>query len=61
MLRIGLAPTALLKCTPEFFKQTAALAEEHPGVRLHSHLAEISSEIADIRQTFGCSPSEHLR
>jgi len=31
MLRMGLAPTAMLKCSPEFFRSTAALARRHPG------------------------------
>lgn len=61
MLRIGLAPTAMLKCTPEFFKQAAALARQHPGVRLHSHLAEVKGEVAAIKQKFDASPSQHLR
>ena len=41
MLRIGLAPTSVLKCSLDFFRQTAALARQHPGVRLHSHLCEV--------------------
>ena len=61
MLRIGLSPTNLIRCTPDFFKQTAALARKHPGVRLHSHLAEIKEEVETIHENFGCSPSEHLK
>ena len=61
MLRIGLSPTSTLKCTPDFFKQTAALARKHPGVRLHTHLAEIKEEVATIREKFGCSPTELLK
>jgi hypothetical protein len=61
MLRMGLAPTAMLKCSPDFFRSVAALARRHPGVRLHSHLAEVEKEVHDIRAAHGCSHSEFLK
>ncbi len=40
MSRIILAPCSPFSVTPGLMKDAAALARSHPGVRLHSHLAE---------------------
>ena len=38
MTRIVLAPSGVVSDVPEMFDAFAALADEHPGVRLHTHL-----------------------
>ena len=40
MLRIGLAPCSPFTVTNDLMKAAAHLAQEYPGVRLHTHLAE---------------------
>ena len=40
MLRVCVGPTSQKTVTHELMAACAALAREHPGVRLHTHLAE---------------------
>ena len=40
MNRIVLAPCSPFSVTPNLMREAAALARKHPGVHLHSHLAE---------------------
>ena len=40
MLRMSLAPCAPFVVTNDLMIQAAAMARKHPGVRLHTHLAE---------------------
>ena len=44
MLRIGLAPCSPFSVTADLMRKTATLARRHPGVRLHTHLAETIDE-----------------
>lgn len=53
MSRIVLAPCSPFSVTPELMKQTAALARRHPGVRLHSHLAEELDEETYCAKVYG--------
>jgi cytosine/adenosine deaminase-related metal-dependent hydrolase len=41
MVRIDLAPCGVHADMPETFRELAALAAEHPGVGLHTHLYEV--------------------
>ena len=53
MCRIVLAPCSPFSVTPGLMKDAAALARAHPGVRLHSHIAEVLDEETYCRQIYG--------
>jgi len=56
MLRIVLAPCSPFSVTPDLMREAAALAREHPGVNLHSHLAEDLDEETYCRDVYGMRP-----
>ena len=56
MLRIGLAPCSPFSVTAGLMRETAALARRHPGVRLHTHLAETLDENRFCERQFGMRP-----
>ena len=60
MLRIGLAPCSPFSVTPELMRKTAALARRHPGVRLHTHLAETIDENRFCERQFGQRPLPYI-
>jgi cytosine/adenosine deaminase-related metal-dependent hydrolase len=53
MTRIILAPCSPFSVTPGLMKEAARLARAHPGVRLHSHLAEELDEEAYCHEIYG--------
>ncbi|PKU25463.1 8-oxoguanine deaminase [Telmatospirillum siberiense] len=53
MSRIVLAPCSPFSVTPELMRNAAALARRHPGVTLHSHLAEDLFEETYCQQIYG--------
>ncbi|MCP4470425.1 MAG: 8-oxoguanine deaminase [Gammaproteobacteria bacterium] len=61
MLRIGLAPCSPFSVTPELMRNTAELARRHPGVRLHTHLAETIDENRFCETLFGMRPLPYLQ
>jgi cytosine/adenosine deaminase-related metal-dependent hydrolase len=61
MLRIGLAPCSPFSVTPELMRKTAELARRHPGVRLHTHLAETIDENRFCEEQFGMRPLPYLQ
>ena len=61
MLRIGLAPCSPFSVTPELMRKTAELARRHPGVRLHTHLAETIDENRFCEKQFGMRPLEYMQ
>jgi cytosine/adenosine deaminase-related metal-dependent hydrolase len=61
MLRVGLAPCSPFSVTPELMRKTAALARCHPGVRLHTHLAETIDEDRFCEQQFGQRPLPYIK
>ncbi len=60
MLRIGLAPCSPFSVTPELMRRTAELARRHPGVRLHTHLAETQDENRFCEKKFGMRPLPYV-
>lgn len=55
MLRIALAPCSPFSVTPALMRRTAELAERL-DVRLHTHLAENTEDVAYSLERFGCRP-----
>jgi cytosine/adenosine deaminase-related metal-dependent hydrolase len=61
MLRMGVAPCSPFSVTDDCMVGAAALARRHPGVRLHTHLAENAQDIEFSLKTYGCRPGEYVR
>ena len=59
MTRVALAPCGVHADRPELFDELAALAADHHGVRLHTHLYEVVDTDA-CRAHYGRSPWEFL-
>lgn len=58
MSRIILAPCSPFSVTPGLMRDAAALARSHPGVNLHSHLAEELFEEVYCQEIYGMRPVE---
>lgn len=58
MSRIILAPCSPFSVTPDLMRNAAALARNHPGVNLHSHLAEELFEEKYCHEIYGMRPVE---
>jgi cytosine/adenosine deaminase-related metal-dependent hydrolase len=56
MTRIILAPCSPFSVTPGLMKEAAQLARSHPGVHLHSHLAEDLDEETYCRRIYDMRP-----
>jgi cytosine/adenosine deaminase-related metal-dependent hydrolase len=56
MTRIILAPCSPFSVTPGLMKEAARLARSHPGVHLHSHLAEDLDEETYCRRIYDMRP-----
>ena len=61
MLRIGLAPCSPFSVSAELMRNTAALARRHPGVNLHTHLAETIDENRFCEARFGMRPLQYMQ
>ena len=59
MLRITLAPCSPFSVSQDLMRESAKLARSHPGVRLHTHLAENQSDVDYSVAKFGLSPGEY--
>jgi 8-oxoguanine deaminase len=59
MLRIGLAPCSPFSVSADLMRESARLARAHPGVGLHTHLAETLDEHRYCLERFGMSPVEY--
>jgi len=58
MLRVALAPCSPFSVSRELMRESAALARSHPGVRLHTHLAENGDDVRYSREHFGMTPAQ---
>jgi cytosine/adenosine deaminase-related metal-dependent hydrolase len=58
MLRFACAPCSPFSVSPDFMRESAALARA-AGVGLHTHLAENDDDVAYTRERFGCTPAEY--
>jgi cytosine/adenosine deaminase-related metal-dependent hydrolase len=56
MLRIGIAPCSPFSVSADLMRESAGLARAHPGVGLHTHLAETLDEHRFCMDRFGMSP-----
>jgi 8-oxoguanine deaminase len=59
LLRIALAPCSPFSVSTDLMRESAALARAHPGVRLHTHLAENGSDVTYSREKFGLTPGDY--
>ena len=59
MLRITLAPCSPFTVTQDLMRESAAMARAYPGVRLHTHLAENTSDVKYSLEMFGQIPGDY--
>ena len=59
MTRMTLAPCSPFSVSPDLMRESALLARCHPGVRLHTHLAESATDLAYSRERFRMTPGEY--
>ncbi len=59
MLRLGLAPCSPFSVSGELMRESARLARSHPGVGLHTHLAESIDEDRYCLEHFGLRPIDY--
>jgi cytosine/adenosine deaminase-related metal-dependent hydrolase len=59
VLRVAAAPCSPFSVSTRLLVEAAAQARQL-GIRLHTHLAETLDEDVYCRETFGCTPVEHL-
>ncbi|MGB3536418.1 MAG: 8-oxoguanine deaminase [Microcoleaceae cyanobacterium] len=59
MLRIALAPCSPFSVSADLMRESAVLARNYPGVRLHTHLAENQADIDYSRERFNMTPGEY--
>ncbi len=59
MTRLTLAPGSPFSVSRALMKESACLARAHPGVRLHTHLAETARDVAYSLEKFGMTPGDY--
>lgn len=59
MIRVGVAPCSPFSVSMDLMRDAANLARQY-GVRLHTHLAENTEDIAYSRETFGMRPGQYV-
>ena len=58
-IHIALGPHSTYSCGPELLKKVQALADKH-DLRVHIHLSETPTEVADVTKRYGHSPVAQL-
>ncbi|MCY4503142.1 MAG: amidohydrolase family protein, partial [Alphaproteobacteria bacterium] len=58
MVRVGIAPCSPFSVSRDLMRDAALLAADK-GVRLHTHLAENSEDVAFSLEAFGCRPGDY--
>lgn len=59
MLRITLAPCSPFSVSQDLMRESAKLARNYPGVRLHTHLAETKPDVEYSLANFGLKPGDY--
>ncbi|MBZ8178874.1 MAG: 8-oxoguanine deaminase [Oscillatoria sp. PMC 1051.18] len=59
MLRITLAPCSPFSVSQDLMRESAAMARNYPGVRLHTHLAENETDVKYSLEKFGLIPGDY--
>lgn len=59
MLRMTLAPCSPFSVSRDLMRESAALARAYDGVRLHTHLAENTSDVEYSLAHFGLTPGDY--
>lgn len=59
MLRMTLAPCSPFSVTQDLMRESASLARSHPGVTLHTHLAENQADVDYSLEMFGMTPGDY--
>ncbi len=59
MMRITLAPCSPFSVSVDLMRESAKLARNYPGVRLHTHLAETEGDVAYSLEQFGLKPGDY--
>ncbi|MGA3157086.1 MAG: 8-oxoguanine deaminase [Steroidobacteraceae bacterium] len=59
MTRIVIAPCSPFSVSPDLMRESAALARTHPGVRLHTHLAESVRDVQYSVGRLGVTPGDY--
>jgi 8-oxoguanine deaminase len=59
MTRITLAPCSPFTVSQDLMRESAKMARSHPGVRLHTHLAENQSDVTYSLENFGMIPGDY--
>ncbi len=59
MVRIALAPCSPFTVSQDLMRESAAMARQYPGVRLHTHLAENTSDVDYSLEKFGQRPGDY--
>ncbi|MEL6882129.1 MAG: amidohydrolase family protein, partial [Cyanobacteria bacterium J06607_10] len=59
MIRMVLAPCSPFSVTQDLMRESATMARQFPGVRLHTHLAENKSDVDYSLEKFGLRPGDY--